>query len=183
MRRHLLNLATCLSLLLAAAASVMWVRSQSVTEAWCFTPRQYPKARHDAFVGSRGWERWGLVASMDGRFAWAGVYERLYDWTPGRSMAGYYRSGFMPPDWKSDGKGFTARTLRVPGVADWVLVTNPGDNRIVRVVTVSWLVPAFAGAALPAVRLWLYRRRQRSPVFEVLTARGASAGGSASPGV
>ena len=148
MRRRLLNHATCLSLLLAAAACLMWARSQSVSEAWCFTPEQFPRRRCEEVPEVRGWQRWRLVASMDGRLVYADVYERVYRGLPDRTIVGYRRVRFMPPDWD---------------------LHEHGDRRHIRVARVSWLVPAFAGLVLPAVGMWLHRRKPRGPTFEVVT--------------
>ena len=155
---------------LTVAAVAMWTRSQFVPEAWGFTPHPIPKPRRDYNPETRGWERWRMVASEGGRFVWVSVDERLYLGHPGHS-GGYHRSGFMPPDWKLRGFVPAARsqTQEIPGVAEWGLLTISGDGRFVRVVTVSWLVPAFVGAVLPAVRWWLYRRRVSGPTFPIVS--------------
>lgn len=174
--RRLLNLATLLSLAVSLTSVVMWTRSQYVSESWGLTAHPI----NGPFVGMpgvKGWERWQLMGSAEGRIVWASVDEMLWAGSVGSYGGGYRTGPFMPPEWT------TIEVLRmvvpagrthgrIPGV-EWASLAPTGGNRHVRVVTVSWLVPALAGAVLPAVRtgwrLWHNQRVRRRPAFPVIS--------------
>ena len=177
MGRRLVNLATLLSLSLLVASVAAWTRSQYVSEAWGLAPQRINGPRAVINRESRGWERWRLLGSAEGRLVWVSADEMLIVGRASSYSGGGYRAReFMPPEWR------TIRVVRevaptgrahgrIPGVAEWASLNMSGGLRYVRVVTVSWLVPAFAGAFLPAARLWRWYwwRAPRGPAFPVLS--------------
>ena len=173
MRRRLLNLATLLSLSLIAASVFMWTRSHYVSESWGLTPLPIKGPR--VFDHEAAWERWRRVGSADGRIVWVSIDGMAFiGRVTGHRGSGYRTGPFMPPEWTAievvRGVTPTGRAHgEIPGVVEWARLSGFGWSQYARIVTVSWFVPAMIGAVLPAVRLWLYWRRQRrGPRFEVL---------------
>jgi hypothetical protein len=148
-----IKVTTTLSLLLALASTAMWVRSQFVTEAWEFRPRP---ALHS--YNGVGWHKQRMVESAKGRVAYVKYDVFLGD----PAHAPGHRRRLTPPETVHGG---------IPGVIEWRFM--PQQRWF---IAVSWLVPAFAGSLLPAVRAWRRRRLrvQAFPVGDAPTARPAT---------
>jgi hypothetical protein len=166
MRRAVLNLAVLLAGAVSAGSVAMWFRSlYFADDAWVFARRRAdnPPPTYGRIV----WELNRVVGSSKGRIVWIDYVEPQYSSYSWRD--GYYpqpvplivldRSAYIVPPYPA---GMTEGNLS--GAAEWVSVpsqvihtryTTVGRRRY---VSVSWLVPAAAGAAVLPVVL-LTRRR------------------------
>jgi hypothetical protein len=151
--RHLLNLATLLSLSLSILSAAMWVRSRSVSEAWELTPRTMmgPKRLHALAMrdaGITGWANRRLVGSVGGRLVWVEIDDAL--WVAQNTYQAQQVTG---------GSGYRKGTF----------IPHPqGVGTLRRMWAVSWVVPALAFAVPPAVRAGRRWRRSIRPAFSVL---------------
>jgi hypothetical protein len=174
MLRHLLNLATALSLLLALASAAMWARSQLVTEGWESKPRP-----SGIVYQGEGFHRQWAVESARGRLVCVdyGIYIKASE-PP--VVSGYQRHAepLMPLRHSRRFREYPAwyvprhTTGQIRGVAEWCSVYGDRIHPRGTFIAVSWLALAAAFTTLPGARalFWWWRRWQSArPAFPVIT--------------
>jgi hypothetical protein len=174
MLRHLLNLATALSLLLAFASAGMWVRSYFVTEGWESKPRPSGMIYQGA-----GHHRQRHLESALGRLVY--VNHKILIRASDPPIAGGYQRYAKPITPLRQSRRFADypdryvpyhTSGRIPGVAEWCSVYGHVFYPQGEYLAVSWLAIAAAFTVLPGTRvlLWVWRRRQSArPAFPVIT--------------
>ena len=196
MIRRLLNTATYLSLLLALAAVVMWVRSRDIAEGWESKP-----SPSGMIVAGNGYYSMWAVESSKGRLVYAshriligppphtppprrsryGGYNPPP--TPGIALfpGGYYRtySGNDAITPLRHNRRFPVYTDlhakhslyaggRIPGVVEWCEKSTHTFSPPGRYVAVPWLTIVAAGLIIPTTRAALRRWQVlRRPGFPV----------------
>jgi hypothetical protein len=169
MCRRVLNLLTLLSMSFSVAALAMWTRSRYVSESWALTPYSI-KGPTVGIPDVVGWERRRIVGSTGGRLVLASADEWALFRQPSFPVG--YRRGRL--DESAMFVAVRASTPagrahgEIPGVAEWASIAPAGGSQYLRVVTVSWLVPAIFSAIPPLAWLWRRRRASKGPAFLVL---------------
>ena len=163
MRLHLLNVLTVLSLLLCLAAAALWARSYFREDRVLWTPVDRGPRR----ITYRQWQ----FTCVRGRFHWEGQRGVVTD--PGKlPFAHAMLEGIPPVEHYSRpgafGGGFGTwsdhsflDSLGFEVGSSSAKLFPPADTMTVSFVAVPLWAPVLAGAALPALRLWRWRRAER----------------------